>query len=730
MIPIYGLAAAYWTAAGWAQPPKEASSPPGQMALDQANLPTGVYEVIFRLQIDRREETVTPLAALTVGSAEHPNLIYKSITPISFESADTPREFKFLFDNFKTQNIQAAVQLAQNKEPAPKLRVEKMVIAPSPGIGVATVWPGKILYRTGEAAQGFVAVYNGSNESQPVVLRCALESDLDQTRLLKEAPLTLAAGERREVPITWNAGNEEYGFALAATLLDSKGKPISLGKEYFSVADNLWKVGLTQGGRACAVPGGPGPNPSWPVEEMKKLEDQLAADLAKPFAPVYWNYANYVEFYAWSPDDFFCLAPDQDCWYSGTGGYTTRKRHLQLAIEWLHRRGMRATAYVNPFSCGYGGDEVYRKHPEWFVYDKGGQLSVSSYYQKKLEVGSTMGTETPWKLQLSPYALTLNVNIATLDAVDAQVDQIIKAQKMFGWDGVRFDNSIYGAGGYDFYGHKIDENSSKKKDELEARAWAHMRDRLWKALGPHFVVGDNCDYQFRDRCPAGWDETCRKGQLLMEEVPRSCWSPQDPRNRWQDYMTYYHGVGDIVRGLGGHHLLIGLDSQHPVDHLYLNIFTYAGRAHPYSYQYRSDDLPLGNYAQFVTRYSALIWDIERVKPLAQPEKKIELQSPGPVWWKELVCVRQAPNGKRQYIIHLVNPPVQERIYTNPTNQAPPPKNKITVILRPDKGENLSRAWLLSAEPVLRAETLPIVAKGGRVSVTVAKLHYWSMVVFE
>ena len=169
------------------------------------------------------------------------------------------------------------------------------------------------------------------------------------------------------------------------------------------------------------------------------------------------------------------------------------------------------------------------------------------------------------------------------------------------------------------------------------------------------------------------------------------------------YTAFYHASGEVVRQLGGHHLIIGFDNQYPVDHLYLNIFTYAGRSHPYADQFCSENLPLGNYAQFMTRYSALLWDIERVKALAEPEKKVKVTSASPVWWKNYACVRQAPDGNRQYIIHLINPPVQERIYSDPTNKVPLPQSNVVVSLNLDKGEKISRAWLLSAEPVTHEE---------------------------
>ena len=143
---------------------KELVSTPGQTFLAQANLPAGVYEVTFRMQVDGRENSVTPLATLTVNVPEYPKVIYRQVTPINFESAGASQEFKFIFDNFKAQDVRAAVDLVPNKVAVPKLTIERITIAPVQTPYIGTVWPGKIIYRTGEAAQGSVSVYNGASE--------------------------------------------------------------------------------------------------------------------------------------------------------------------------------------------------------------------------------------------------------------------------------------------------------------------------------------------------------------------------------------------------------------------------------------------------------------------------------------------------------------------------------------------------------------------------------------
>lgn len=692
-------------------------------------LPAGVYEATFRLQVDRLEQSCTPLATLTVDVPGYPAVQYRQVTPLDFAAAGEPIELVLRVDNFASQVVTPRVTLAQPDAPAPTLTAGAPTLVPCRRPVIGTVWPGKVVYFTREQAEGRVSVYNGTEAEQRLTLRLALESDVDRVRELVEVPLTLAAGERREVPVAWDTGGEEWGFALVATLRDAQGRELDEQREYFSVNDNLWAVGITQQQRGTVVPSGPGPNPSLPVERIREAEEQLAQVLARPQPLVHWNYGNYNEFYAWAPEDFFRLAPAEDYWYSGTGNYTMGKRHLQMALEWLHRKGMRATTYTNPFVIGYGAEKVYQRHPEWFAYNADGQLSVSSYYQKKLEVGQRITPEGPWNLQLSPYAFCANVNAGRLDVIEQQVQQLVKAHYLFGWDGVRFDNMVYPAVGYDWQGKKIDGNDPAKKNEIEARAWEYLRERLRKELGPRYVTGTNFDYEFRDRAPAAWDAVCRDGGLLMAEVPRSSWMPVSVNNRWEDYLARYHEGGEAVRARGGHYLTIGFDRQYPVDHLYLNIFTYADRTHPYN-NLNSDNLPLGNYARFITRYSALYWDVQRVKLLPEAERRVAVASPAPLWWEKYACVRRTPEGGRQYLINLINPPVQERIMSDPSNRVPAPQEGVRVTLTLEPGENVTKATLLSADPVMTRQVLPVQRQGDQVSVTVPKLWFWSLVVLE
>jgi hypothetical protein len=93
-------------------------------------------------------------------------------------------------------------------------------------------------------------------------------------------------------------------------------------------------------------------------------------------------------------------------------------------------------------------------------------------------------------------------------------------------------------------------------------------------------------------------------------------------------------------------------------------------------------------------------------------------------------VRSAPDEKRQYILHLINPPANDKIYADPTNKIPAPLTNLSVTLKTAPGEKIMLAVLLSADPVTHAETLPVVAGDGQVTLTVPRWYFWSGIVFE
>ena len=91
------------------------------------------------------------------------------------------------------------------------------------------VWPQKLVYRLGEDARYAVDIKNNTREEQRAQLEVSLVSELDRTRLVYDDVVQVAAGATRELDLTWNTGNNEYGFELLA-VLKRDGEVLDLGQ--------------------------------------------------------------------------------------------------------------------------------------------------------------------------------------------------------------------------------------------------------------------------------------------------------------------------------------------------------------------------------------------------------------------------------------------------------------------------------------------------------------------
>jgi hypothetical protein len=587
----------------------------------------------------------------------------------------------------------------------------------------------KILYYRNSPASATVAVSNPDDQPGSGRLRCLLLSDLDRSRVVYDAPVTLRPEESREVRVDWNTGAEEYGFELRAVLLDAAGQEIAAAGDYFSVADNLWKVAITGAGlggyfspardwRTFAGPAGEQYLATFPLVARRTHDQGI----------------NWIEYYAWAPDDFFDLAPapDRERWWSATGPYRIFRREIEALIAAANREGIRSVTYAQPFATGDATFRMLREHPEYFAYDDQGHPAPAygtTFSTRGYDalVGDLFGRNMhdPSEVPYPPNSIFLN--LADLKVVDLGLDAIIKSARMFGWAGVRWDNAFYIVRGNlrDWQGRKI--SAYGDPDALTVRNEQHARERLQQALGPSFVLGHNSGMSNKPLAPRGFDEICRGGELFMSEGPRQghqIWPT------FEQYRDFIMEEGNYVRALGANYLVIGFDQQYFADQVYLQVLTFAGRAHPYSYQYRWYDTRVpGQYVRLATRYSCLIWDVERVRPLEHPEERVEVTAPREVWWKPFATRRDLGAGHEQIILHLVNPPAEPRIYARADAPLPAPIPQVTVKCRL-ASKALQGAWLITAEPKLRQERLEAKVTDDEAVVEVGPLGVWDMVVFD
>jgi hypothetical protein len=227
--------------------------------------------------------------------------------------------------------------------------------------------------------------------------------------------------------------------------------------------------------------------------------------------------------------------------------------------------------------------------------------------------------------------------------------------------------------------------------------------------------------------PLEYQAMCENGGMAENEVIRGSWDRSAPAHKWTGFLQQVLDEAVRARGYGGFHSPYGLDLYYPADNLYQWILTLAAGSHPVG-SFDVPALPAGNYAKFATRYSRFIFGRD-LRLLPDPRRHVRVEAAGEVWWEKWVTVREE-NGRRQYVVHLVNPPVGENIFEDPTSTVPAPLEKVGVTLRLQPDETLESAYLLAPEPDTSGTVLQPVLKPGAATVTVPGVQFWKVVVFS
>ncbi len=207
---------------------------------------------------------------------------------------------------------------------------------------------------------------------------------------------------------------------------------------------------------------------------------------------------------------------------------------------------------------------------------------------------------------------------------------------------------------------------------------------------------------------------------------------------WPAYLQYNADLQEWHRQRGGYYNPYSptrLGCPYAVDRIYDTVLCGCSGNYVQSAYYDSS-LRFGNYAQFLTRYSALVYAQDGSR-LAEAGKWLEVKSARPVWWENVVYQRQRSPQERQLVVNLINPPAKAGINEEPHDQFPPPAKDVAVRLREQGGWQVSRAWLVmfesqdeQSDPRPQHVPLRLQRQGASVTVRVPCVFHWKLVVFE
>jgi hypothetical protein len=318
--------------------------------------------------------------------------------------------------------------------------------------------------------------------------------------------------------------------------------------------------------------------------------------------------------------------------------------------------------------------------------------------------------------------LGLFPDIARPDVQAADLADIIRAAKMFGYDGIRWDGQTLEPG-FDYTGKPV----AADLDVANAAWTRHMQDALHAAL-PNFTINYNYWPQNSGMGPK-WPLTYKAlgpHSYLLDESMRSRYKEfNDALNVWANFVEDVRGEINKYARPGGNFQHFGwyaCDSKIQQDHTQAIYYALGGHWDTWT--------PL-RYDAFSMRYGEYLWDTG-LKNLPDGSTRVQVADPNNrLWWKQFVEERSRAGGGHLIVTHLMNKPVHER--QDPFEKdAPPAQTDVPVTLTPPSGEKVRKAYLLNPDADRNhwcTQVQPTLAHG-QASVVVPSVEFWSFVVWE
>ncbi len=608
---------------------------------------------------------------------------------------------------------------------APAQKQEK----PRPDVVVERLWPDKLAYRYQAPVSVDLSLKNLRDAKQDVKLKVELFHGLEAPQTLLEKKIGLAPGELHKVPCNYTTASKEqgaeYGYELRATATDDKGRE-AVAREYFMVSDNPLKIGHLTIPFGQLAPEHPNASYKSTVPEILAMAGMRAMYFCMAEAPF------------WAPSDWNELTTDRDIWFSGQAARYVSQTGIKANVKGVHDLGGWMLFYAAKWACGASGFEFARKHPDWFSWDY-------DWYGCKFDIA-----ELEWKAG-SPHVDGKWVKTGgegTLPAIlpligkpevaDYGIRQIADSVRQFDWDGIRLDS----AGWYveadvcDLSGQRAlppGTDTGRLEAELVRKIVAAGR-----AVKPNFVYGNNVGWCTDiSKANPKWLAEAASGGLLMDEGMNGRLMNTEGRKSqpWSEVREYLRDAIPCACKAGGYpYGIVPIEgggtpekpAPPPPDGCILLGALMASGMHlcygvPAAYR---------PYMQLYARHCDLLYG-DGMQFIGDPAPLIKVASANPVWWQEYVRRRDLPNGRTQFIIHLINPSKGER-YDAKRNAAPLPQKGIKVELTPPSGSKIDRAFRITADNLDGPDILELqpISEGDKIAVTVPELLYWDIVVLE
>ena len=600
------------------------------------------------------------------------------------------------------------------------IRIEKVA---EPAITARQVLPQKLWLRPGDKQEFHVWLHNRSGAAQKADVKLRVTHGLATPIAAGSKTVELKSGEYTVVTMPWDSPAVNlWGCEVTADVAQG-GKTISSASDVFSVHANPWAI-MNFGGANRSM---------------------------NPYAAMP-HYINYCESFGVTPGDAIKPFPDDPNlpYFTGMSGYATHIAFQKLLADHNRKIGVASFMYLSPLATSHFAEEAYQRKPELFF----GRISWSDQADDQWRnsfkdlIDRFVNNKPPPQdpKAYDKYHIEVGVNAANKEIVDGLIDGIIKNMKAVGYDGVRWDGGPIEVRSMERNGVKVGPGSPEADQQLAADELRRMKKEI-RAHFPSYTEGNNGVFGglpsmlYNRKLDPPALETQKPfvafmedGSSLMDEGWMNAYGFLDVRNVIKDYFWGARQQTDYCRRAGGFlHTFSPARDGTPYftqSTLYFNMLVALAGAQ-YPGKWSCPPASETGMAHFLTRFSELLWD-NKLMWLKNAPELVRVDAPHELWWEETAVWRDLPDGKRRYVIPIVNPPTVERFYKNDrfSELAEPIREAIPVEVNLPESFKKGKAWMITAEPRTAAVALESRIEGGKVMFELPELVTFRVVVVE
>jgi uncharacterized membrane protein len=564
----------------------------------------------------------------------------------------------------------------------------------SPPVEVVEAQTEKLFYRTDSDAVATVRLLNMSLIGQTARLRIRLESGLADSRVACDTSVVVpptGIPELFSFPVGRLAAG---GTAVIAEILDDRQQVVSTARDYTLSGDSPVDV-----------------SPLFDNFIGQHLPPYNPADAAVEIQPARLKYAALTELDFWAPCDTTMLTapPGRTRWWSGQTLKRFSVEQLQAYTQFAEAQGIGIVGYAD-YSITYGWRilEAARQQPEileWDVPNASGPLFVfhmSAEGAAPLDSRQRREDDNEWTANSADGVARVIMSSPAMLKLHA--DQLVASMKEFGWLGFRYDDPLaYDTDQVDIFGRQAPFGGWSNEAMIR-----YIRDRI-AAQNPDVVYGRNADAM---RVVSGYSDVDGKatqnateaailrgkgGFLLQEAFSAYVFRT---KSTYEDIRDHYVTGGRNAKAGEGHIFAIVDMSVAANDGEREYVGALAGAA-GVQLAYQPSTTP---YMQFLARYSGLLFG-KRVLPVQAPAALVKVDAGArDVWWSDYVYCHYVGAGRRQYLVHLINPPATTNVGDTASSPEPAALTSVVVSFTLPAGWSVTTATLITPDGQARGRS--------------------------